>query len=140
MKRAAAIVLIAVLMAAVSGIDATSLARDQQAAQPADAQAQKIAARARRIGINRVVRIERTDGTRLNGLIETIAADTITVTILERDNRRSETIPFAEIKRLDEVRGHALRNVLIGVGIGVAVLVGTCAAALSSAELAQRSR
>jgi len=84
MKRAAAIVLIAVLMAAVSGIDAPSLARDQQAAQPADAQAQKIAARARRIGINRVVRIERTDGTRLNGLIETIAADTITVTILER--------------------------------------------------------
>jgi hypothetical protein len=134
MKRAAAIVLIAVLMAAVSGIDATSLARDQQAAQPAGAQAQAIAARARRIGINRVVRIERTDGTRLNGLIETIAADAITVTSLERDNRRSETIPFAEIKRLDEVRGHALRNVLIGVGIGVAVLVGTCAAALNSVE------
>ena len=139
MKRAAAVVLIAVLMAAVSGIDAPSLARDQQAPQPAGAQAQAIAARARRIGTNRVVRIERADGTRVNGLLETIAADSITVTILERDNRRRETIPYAEIRRIDEVRGHALRNVLIGVGIGVAVLVGTCAAALNSVESAPRS-
>jgi hypothetical protein len=134
MKRAAAIVLIALLVAAVSGIDAPSLAHDGQAAQPPDAHVQALAARATRIGMNRVVRIERTDRTRLNGLIESIAADAITVTILERDNRRRETIPFAEIRRIDEVRGHALRNVLIGVGIGVAVLVGTCAAALNSVE------
>ena len=139
MKRAAAIVLIALLVAAVSGIDAPSLAHAGQAAQPADPRAQAIAARATRIGTNRVVRIERTDGTRLNGLLESIAADAITVTILERDNRRRETIPFAEIRRIDEVRGHALRNVLIGVGIGVAVLVGTCAAALNSVESPRRS-
>ena len=139
MKRAVAIVLAALLIATVSGIDAPSLAHDWQAAQPADPQAQAIAARARRIGTNRVVRIQRTDGTRLNGLLESIAADAITVTILERDNRRLATIPFADIRRIDEVRGHALRNVLIGVGIGVAVLVGTCAAALSSVESPQRS-
>jgi len=119
MKRAAAVVLIAVLIAALSGIDASSLTHDGQTAQPGGAQAQAVAARARRIGTNRVVRIERTDGTRHNGVVESLAADAITVTILERDNRRSETIPFAEIKRIDEVRGHALRNVLIGVGIGV---------------------
>ena len=140
MKRAAAVVLAALLIAAVSGIDAPSLAHDWQAAQPADPHAQAIAARARRIGTNRVVRVERTDGTRLNGLLESIAADAITVTILERDNRRRATIPFGDIRRIDEVRGHALRNVLIGVGIGVAVLVGTCAAALSSVEPPQRAR
>jgi hypothetical protein len=139
-KRAAAIVLVALLIAAVSGFDSPSLARDWQAAQPADPHAQAIAARATRIGTNRVVRIERTDGTRLNGLLESVGADAVTVSILERDNRRRETIPFAEIRRIDEVRGHALRNVLIGVGIGVAVLVGTCAAALSSVESPQPSR
>jgi acid phosphatase family membrane protein YuiD len=51
---------------------------------------------------------------------------------MEGPDRRRETIPFAEIRKIDEVRGHALRNVLIGVGIGVAVLVGTCAAAVNS--------
>jgi hypothetical protein len=130
--RAAVIVLIALLVAAVSGIDGASLAHDWQAAQPADPHAQAIAARASRVGTNRVIRIERTDGTRLNAVLERVEADGLAVTILEKDNRRRETIPFAEIRKIDEVRGHALRNVLIGVGIGVAVLVGTCAAALSS--------
>ena len=61
-----------------------------------------------------------------------VLQDAIVVTILEGQDRRRETIPFADIRKIDEVRGHALRNVLIGVGIGVAVLFGTCAAALSS--------
>lgn len=66
--------------------------------------------------------------------------DAITVTILEKQNRRRETIPFAQIRNIDEVRGHKLRNVLIGVGVGVAVLVGTCAAALSSAASPRASK
>jgi hypothetical protein len=139
-KRASVVVLIALLIAAVSGIDGASLPRPQSATQPGDAHAQAIAARARRIGTSRVIRIERTDGTRLNALLERVEADGLAVTILEKDNRRSETIPFSEIMKVDEVRGHALRNVLIGVGIGVAVLVGTCAAALSSVPAAQRER
>lgn len=139
MKRAAIVVLIALVVAAVSGLDGASLP-PAQGAPAAEAQAQAIAARARRIGVNRVVRIERADGTRVNALVERVEADGIAVAILEKDNRRRETIPFSEIKRIDEVRGHALRNVLIGVGIGVAVLIGTCAAALSSAEVTQPSR
>jgi len=140
MKRASIVVLIALLIAAVSGIDGASLPQAQAPAQPGDAHAQAIADRARRIGTSRVIRIERTDGTRLNALLDRVEADGLAVTILEKDNRRSETIPFSAIKKIDEVRGHALRNVLIGVGIGVAVLVGTCAAALSSAQPAQRER
>ena len=44
------------------------------------------------------------------------------------------------IRNIDEVRGHTLRNVLIGLGIGVAVLVGTCAASLSSAASPRASK
>ena len=140
MKRASLVILIALLIAAVSGIDGASLPDPRQPAPPGDAHARAIAARASRIGTGRVIRIERTDGTRLNALLDRVDADGLAVTILEKDNRRQETIPFADIRTIDEVRGHALRNVLIGVGIGVAVLVGTCAAALSAVPTAQRER
>ena len=133
MKRALIVVLIALLIAAVSGVNDGSLANGRDAAQAGDAHQQAIASRVSRIGVNRVVRIERTDGTTSNALLEDVMPDAITVTILEKQNRRRETIPFAQIRKIDEVRGHKMRNVLIGVGIGVAVLVGTCAASLSSA-------
>jgi hypothetical protein len=139
-KRAFLVIVIALLIAAVSGIDGASLPQAQPPARSGDAHAQAIAARARNIGTSRVIRIERTDGTRLNALLDRVEADGLAVTILEKDNRRSERIPFSAIRKIDEVRGHALRNVLIGVGIGVAVLVGTCAAALSAVPAAQRDR
>ncbi len=131
MRRALSVVLIAVLIASVAGIDVPSWAREQTT-QASDPHQREIASRAARIGVNRVVRIERMDGTRINAVLESILPDAIVVTILEQQNRRTETIPFADIDDIDEVRGHALRNVLIGIGIGVAVLVGTCAAALPS--------
>jgi hypothetical protein len=131
-KRALIVVLIALFIASVSGINDASLASEPQAAPAGDAHQQAIASRVGKIGVNRVVKIERTDGTTANALLEEVLPDAITVTIMEKENRRRETIPFAQIKKIDEVRGHTLRNVLIGVGIGVAVLVGTCAAALSS--------
>ena len=130
MKRALSVVLIATLVASIAGIDTTSLAREQTA-QAADPHQREIAARAARIGVKRLVRIERTDGTTVNAVLEDILPDAIVVTILEQQDRRTETIAFADIDDIDEVRGHALRNVLIGVGIGVAVLVGTCAAVAS---------
>lgn len=131
MKRALIVMVVALLIASVSGVNDASLALEQEATQATGAHEREIAARVSRIGVNRVVRIERADG-RSNAVLEDVLPDAIVVTILEGPDRRRETIPFAEIRKIDEVRGHALRNVLIGVGIGVAVLVGTCAAALSS--------
>ena len=140
MKRALIVVLIALLIASVSGVNGASLAGQREAAPADDAHQQAIAARVRKIGAHRVARIERTDGTTVDALVEAVMADAISVTILEKQGNRRETIPFAEIRKIDEVRGHALRNVLIGVGIGVAVLVGTCAASLSSAASPQPSK
>ena len=132
MKRALIVVVVALLIASVSGVNDASLALEQEAPQATDAHDREIAARVSRIGVTRVVKIERADGGKSTAILEDVLPDAIVVTILEGQNRRRETIPFAQIKKIDEVRGHALRNVLIGVGIGVAVLVGTCAAALSS--------
>ena len=132
MKRALVVIVVALLIASVSGINDASLALEQEAAQATGAHEREIASRVSKIGVNRVVRIERADGGRSDALLEDVLSDAIVVTIVEGQNRRRETIPFAEIRKIDEVRGHTRRNVLIGVGIGVAVLVGTCAAALSS--------
>jgi len=131
-KRALVVIVVALLIASVSGVNDASLALEQEGAQATGVHEREIASRVRGIGVNRVVRIERADGSRSNAVLEDVLPNAIVVTILEGQNRRRETIPFAEIRKIDEVRGHARRNVLIGVGIGVAVLVGTCAAALSS--------
>jgi hypothetical protein len=130
-RRALIVVLIALLIASVWGFDDASLALEAEAVQATDAHQREIASRARKIGVHRVVRIERTDGSRSNAILEEVLPDAISVTILEGQDRRRETIPFAQIRKIDEVRGHTLRKVLIGVGIGVAVLVGSCAAAVS---------
>jgi len=130
-RRALIVVLIALLIASVWGFDDASLALEAEAVQATDAHQSEIASRARKIGVHRVVRIEFADGTRSDAILEQVLPDAITVTVLEGQDRRRETIPFAQIKKIDEVRGHALRKVLIGVGIGIAVLVGACAAAAS---------
>jgi hypothetical protein len=134
MTRALSVVLIALLIASVSGINDTSLAREQQAGQATDEQQRETLSRANKIGINHVVRIERLDGTESNGLLEEVTADAITILILDGPDRRRETVPARDIRRITEVRGHALRNILIFAGITAAVLVGACAAAVNSLE------
>ena len=132
MKRALIVVLIAVLIAAVSGINDASIALAQQAAPAGDTHQRQIASRVSAIGVNHVVRIERMDGSKSNALIEDVMPDSVTVLILAGPDRQRETIPFAQIKKIDEVRGHKLRNILIGVGVGFAVLVGACAASINA--------
>jgi hypothetical protein len=131
MKRVVAVLLAAALMADVFGLSDTSLAREPQAAPGAQTPRPEVVKRLGQIPIKSVVKIERTDGTKLNAYLEEVTPDTITVAVLEKDSQRRETIPVADIKKIEEVRGHALRNVLIGVGIGVAVVFGACAVAIS---------
>ena len=102
----------------------------------------------------RVVRIERLDGTTVNAALVAATSSDITVTLLDESPRRSpspvtrrvltgtraepppvqpdegqesqETIPLADIRAIEEVRGHLLRNILIGIGVGL----GACAVAV----------
>jgi hypothetical protein len=134
MKRIACVVLLAVISAAVSGVDDASVARAEQGPQTVEAHRQEITAQLARIPVETVVRIERTDGQRVDAVLHDVTADAIVVTILEGRNRRQATIPLAAIRRIERLRGHTLRNILIAAGIGAAILVGACAAALNNAE------
>lgn len=131
MKRVVAVLLAAVLMAEVLGLNDVSLAREPQAPQGASAPRPEVVKRLGQIPLRSVVKIERVDGTKLNAFLEEVTPDAITVTILEKTSRNKETIPIRDIKKIEEARGHALRNILIGVGIGVAVVFGACAVALN---------
>lgn len=135
MKRVVAVVLVAVLMSALLGVEEGAWAAAGQQTEAAQARRQEIDARLKRIPLNSVVRIQLTDGRRLNAVLQDVGADAITVTVLaEQQAGGKEVILLDDIRRIDQVRGRALRNVLIGVGIGVAVVVGTCALALSTAH------
>ena len=78
----------------------------------------------------RVVRIEHADGRTFNAILEGVTPDAVTVTSLDGRNRAKETIPLGEIKKIEEVRGHLLRNILIGLGVGVGVCTGVVLIAL----------
>ena len=117
MKRALVVIMVALLIASVSGVNDASLAVEQEAAQPSGAHEREIASRVSRIGINRVVRIERADAAD-QCPSEDVLPEHCRHYLDGPDRRRD--VPFAEIARSRGAR-HALRNVLIGVGIGVAV-------------------
>lgn len=136
MRRIACVVLVALLTAAISGVTDASAARTEQSAQPAEVRRQEIAAQLKRIPLDSVVRIERTDGTRVDAVLQDVTADAVVVTILEGRDRRQATIPMDDIRRIERLRGHTLRNVLIVAGVSAAILVGACAAALNNAEVA----
>jgi hypothetical protein len=136
-KRALIVIVAALLIAIVSGISDTSLALEPQAAQANSKHDRDIAKRARKIGVIHVVRIERTDGTESEGVLDEVLPDAIVVTHNDGRDVRRETIPFAEIEKIDEVhpqgQSHALRNTLIVV-VAVVALGGTCAAAASPSQ------
>jgi hypothetical protein len=119
-------------MTEMLGLDGVSLAREPQAAQGASTRRPEVVKRLGQIPLKSVVKIERIDGTKLNAFLEEVTPDAITVTILAKTNRTKEIIPIEDIKKIEEARGHTLRNILLGVGIGFGVLVGSCAAASRS--------
>lgn len=134
MKRAMTVVLVAGPTAVASGINAASLAPQATDAPKEEARRQEVAARLNELAAGSIVRIERTDGTTFNALLERVTPAAITVTLLEKGNRTQETIPLGEIKKIEEVRGHLLRNVLIGVGIAVGVCTGISAIVLQAGD------
>jgi hypothetical protein len=139
MKRIACVVLFALMTAAISGMNDASAARTGQSAQTDDAHRQAIAAQLKQIPLDSVVRIDQTDGRRFDAVLKAITADAVVVAILEGPSRQQTTIRIDDIRRIERLRGHTLRNVLIVAGVGAAILVGACAAALNNVNNAEGS-
>jgi hypothetical protein len=142
MKRAVAVITLAVLMAALSGIEEVSLTPPAQASGQADARVQKIANSLQAIPVGSAIEIEPTKGKKFQALLEDVAPDAITVRVVSGASSLSRTIPLDEIKNLKKINkmtssdkgSKVARNVLIGFGIAV----GVCTASLAIAQPSAR--
>jgi hypothetical protein len=139
MKRALAVVLIAVVTAVVSGINDQSWARERQSNQPADTDAHGdlIRTRALAIPIDSPVEIEPLSGRKYKAILVGVQSDAILVRLLSSGDTSTHTIALDQIKnikttKLTRSQGHLARNILIGLGVTAAILVGACAIALAN--------
>jgi hypothetical protein len=133
MKRVMMIVLIAMVTAYVSGIDDTAWAaagQDQDTPQLA-AHRQALVAQLQNMSVGTPIRVERASGGKFDAAFQSVTADAITVLLPEGGRGVPQTIALDQIKGIKTLGGHTARNVLIGVGIAVAVMVGVCAASVA---------
>jgi hypothetical protein len=135
MRRALAVVLLAALMAAISGLDEMTVAR---AAQAKDEQHRRqIAERAGTIPIGATVEIQPARGKAFQARLEGVTPESLNVMIVTEDYSLLQTVAFDDIRNLKQVKNASTtKKVLIGAGVavGVAALIGACAAAVSSAD------
>ncbi|HVH27423.1 MAG TPA: hypothetical protein VM818_11705 [Vicinamibacterales bacterium] len=103
------VVLLAVLTAVVSGIDAASLAPQDKGASREETRRREIAARLNEIAAGSIIRIERTDGDELSAVLVEATADAITVVLLDGPVVRSEAIPLSEIKQIETANRRVVR-------------------------------
>jgi hypothetical protein len=135
MKRTFAVVLVAALCAALFGVDGPSWAAQNDAARRA-ARRQAVAKRLATIKINSVVKIERYDGTKLEGLLWAKTADDVTVDVYRRRAFRRVQFVSRDTIHLDDLKD--IKNPLSGpkkaaiaAAVTAGVLLGTCAIAVS---------
>jgi hypothetical protein len=131
--RAVAVIVIAAVCAAMFGVDGVALA----AQDPASRQ-QVIAARVAKLKIGDIVRVERADGTKVEGVLADKMADGITVDIyLRRTFRRpqrvgSESVPFADMKEIKRPLSRTEKTLIIsGVAVGACAIAGAAAAEMA---------
>lgn len=127
MIRPVAVVVLAAFCAALFGLGEPVRGAQTDAAQAA-AHRQAISTRASEIPVGAIVRVERNDGRRVDGVLREKMADSLTVDVYEQRAFRSprlvrtETVAFDDIKEIRRPLSTA-QKVLIGVG----VFAGACA-------------
>jgi hypothetical protein len=128
--RAMAVIVIAAVCAALFGVDGAVLA----AQDPAGRQ-QALAARVAKLKIGDIVRVERADGTKVEGVLADKMADRITVDIYRRRAFRrpqrvgSESVSFADMKEIKRpLTGTEKTLIISGVAVGACAIAGAAAA------------
>ena len=130
MIRAITVIIVAALCAALFGVDGATLA-----AQDTASQQQVIAARVGKLKIGDIVRIERVDGTKLEGVLADKMADRITIDLYRRRAFRrpqrvsSESILFTDMKNIKRPLTRTETTLIIsGVAVGACAIAGAIAA------------
>jgi hypothetical protein len=128
MTRAIAVIVVAALCAALFGVDGSMRAAQDDAAREA-AHQQAISTRVFKIGVGSVVKVERKDGKKIEGVLTAKTPDSITVDVYQRRAFRrprlvgTDTISLGDIKELKK----PLTRTQVAL-ITTGVVVGSCAA------------
>lgn len=130
MKRVMTVVLIAALTGVFSGIDHASGAAQDQDAQKREEHRREITRQLRGMRILTPIQVERTSGDKFDAVFQSLTANEVTVLVASGGQGVPQTIPIDEIEKIKRLGGHTARNVLIGVGVAFAVLLGACASAV----------
>ncbi len=123
MNRVTAVVVIAALCAALFGVDQSDAAQDTTSRQ-------RIVSRVANLKVGDIVKLERTDGTKIEGILIGKTGDSVTVDVYRQRAFRNPQLIGTETIALDDLKdiGKPLSGARIAL-ITASVLVGTCAIA-----------
>jgi hypothetical protein len=128
MTRAIAVIVVAALCAALFGVDQSARAAQDDAAREA-ARQRAISTRVDKIGVGSVVKVERNDGRKIEGVLTAKLPDSITVDVYQRRAFRrprlvsTDTISLGDIREIKKPLTHT-QIALITTGVAV----GSCTA------------
>lgn len=98
-----------------------------------DAQAFRLKVAKMGVGAKARVTVRTKDGKKLKGFISQAGSDDFVVR--DRNSGEATTISYSDVTKVEDNRGHStLRNVLIGVGIGVGALITVLAILFASLQ------
>lgn len=138
MKRVSVVVVIALLNALLFGVTGTASAVQTGVQDPETVRQRAIANSARAIGPGAPVRVERMDGTRIEGLFDRVNNDgDIEILVVSKDHRETVIIPVGLVRRVTPLGGRALgsfvkktgvtkEKILAGAAVGGLILLGAC--------------
>lgn len=138
MKRVLTVVLIATLTTLMLGVDTTSWAQGRDEKKREKQQA-AVAKALRDMHRGTTATVERTDGEKIDVVIEEIRAQEVVVMRQQRDHVATETIPIADIAKIEKAslkKMSMTSKVLIGTAVAVGVLFVAALASCASASSA----
>ena len=140
MRRALAVVLIATLTTMMIGIDRTSWASQDRDHEKREKQRAAVAKALGEMTRGSTATIERTDGQKMDVVIQEITPDAVTVMRQQQDQVVTETIPIADIAKIKKTSAEKMSKtskVLIATAVAIGVLFVAALASCASASYAE---
>ena len=141
MIRAGAVMVVAILWAALFGVDGTVVAAQNDASRQ-----RVIVERVSKMNVGDIVKGERADGTKFEGRLVAKTPDSVTVDVYRRRAFRRlerigiETLALADVREIKKPLSGTQRALIVaGVAVGACAVAGTVAAANLESEPNERN-